>query len=68
MHKVLIMLYILYQSSVFDDVAKLIKQSLIDQGLHPIITNRVKPQVDDYYIILGAHDLYDKLPSNYEVV
>jgi len=65
------MLYILYQSSVFDDVAKLIKQSLIEQNLHPIITNRVKPQSqesEDYYIIIGAHDLYDKLPPNYEVI
>jgi len=57
-------LYILYQSSVFDNIVKLIKFSLEEQGFHPIITTKIKPPcMTDYYIIVGAHDLSGGIPK-----
>lgn len=64
------MLYILYQSSVFDDVVRLVKTSLQKQGLYPVVTTTVRASTsasNDYYIIIGAHDLVGDLPENYEV-
>lgn len=63
------MLYILYQSSVFDQVAQLIKYSIVKSGLNPVIVTNVAAETidDDYYIILGANDLVGNLPKHYEV-
>ena len=65
------MLYILYQSSVFDHIAQLLKYSLQQPGLNPVITTFTYPERwdQDYYIILGAHDLVGETPptGHYEV-
>lgn len=58
------MLYILYQSSVFDDIALLIKKALTH--LNPVITTSTRG-LDDYYIVLGANDIVGAFPVNYDV-
>lgn len=65
------MLYILYQSAVFDTVAMLIKSSLHEQGIQSqcVTVPQQSESGSDYYIILGAHDLTCDLPlgANYDI-
>jgi len=62
------MILILCQSSVFDITARLIRDSLKQQGINAVITTTINNN-DDYYIILGGNDITGNLPKpgHYEV-
>lgn len=63
-------LYILYQSSTFDNTVRSIEWSLKQQGFYPVVTTHVRRDSDDdYYIVVGAHDIVGKFPKQgqYEV-
>lgn len=60
------MIYILYQSSVFDVTAKMIQFSLKQQGIHSTLTQKVQDG-NNFYIILGANDMDCALPEHYMI-